>query len=60
MCTKLPQQMKQNTLAETRHMLTFKKAALLAGSAVSRTVPSTKTILMSCRVWYVCTKQHHL
>lgn len=37
--------------------LTFKKASLLAVSAVSRTVPSRNTTLMSWSVWYVC--RHH-
>ena len=37
--------------------LTFKKASLLAVSAVSRTVPSRNTTLMSWSVWYVCRHQ---
>lgn len=57
------QQKKQHKMEEQQALaktITFKKLALLSGSAVSRTVPSAKTIRKSFRVWYVFwdTPQH--
>ena len=51
----------QNRTVASQDECTSKKASLLLGSLVSRTVPSKKTTLMSFNVWYVfCDTPQHM